>query len=304
MGGDELKLRAWAAAVRLKFLPQGVMPVLLGSAVAWHSKGVFSLINFSLAFIGMALVQFALTMLNDALDFIYGTDASSSGRKNPYSGGSGVLVDGVINPREMLRTVFVFYIIALAIGIYLTLTLGSTLIYIILVGLFISVFYSVKPFRFAYRGLGEVAMLIGYGPVITMGAYFVQTGMVALQPAVAGLVPGLLMWAMIVVNEIPDYEEDRRAKKMNLVVRVGRERGKNVFILSLAVTYLFIAASVAVGVFPLPALLSLLSIPFAYTSASYLRRYYRDKIKVAAANEAMVKVYSSTMILLTVGFLI
>ncbi len=299
-----MKLRAWVDAVRLKFLPQGVLPVLLGSAVAWHAKGVFNPFNFSLAFIGMALVQFALTMLNDALDFLYGTDASGSGKKNPYSGGSGVLVDGVITPREMLTTVLLFYVIALGIGIYLTLTVGSTLIYIILAGLFISVFYSAKPFRFAYRGIGELAMLIGYGPVITLGAYFVQTGEVALEPAIAGLVPGMLMWAMIVVNEIPDYEEDKRARKMNLVVRVGRERGKDVFILSLAVTYLFIAASVAAGFFPAQALLAFLSIPFAYASASYLRRYYRDKIKVAAANEAMVKVYSSTMILLTVGFLI
>lgn len=300
----DLKLRTWVAAVRLKFLPQGVLPVLLGSAVAWHSNGVFNPLYFTLAFFGMALVQFALTMLNDALDFLYGTDASGSGRKNPYSGGSGVLVDGVITPKEMLRTVFIFYVIALGIGIYLTLAVGFTLLYIVLVGLFISVFYSAKPFRFAYRGVGELAMLIGYGPVITLGAYFVQTGELALVPVIAGLVPGMLMWAMIVVNEVPDYEEDKKARKMNLVVRIGRERGKNVFILSLAVIYLFIVASVLVGVFPVNALIALISIPFAYASASYLRKYCRDKIRVAAANEAMVKLYSSTMILLTLGFLL
>jgi 1,4-dihydroxy-2-naphthoate octaprenyltransferase len=292
------------SAVRLKFLPQGVLPVVLGSAVAWHLEGAFNPLYFSLAFVGMALVQFALTMLNDALDFLYGTDASGSGGKNPYSGGSGVLVDGTITPREMLRVVLLFYLIALGIGIYLTLSVGSTLLYIILTGLFISVFYSAKPLRFAYRGIGEVAMLLGYGPVITLGAYFVQTGKLALEPIIAGLVPGMLMWAMIVVNEIPDYEEDRRAGKMNLVVRIGRKKGKEVYILSLVVIYGFIAAAAAVGVFPMGSLLALLSIPFAYSSAAHLSRHYLDKIKVAAANEAMVKVYSSTMVLLTVGFLI
>jgi 1,4-dihydroxy-2-naphthoate octaprenyltransferase len=304
VGVDELKLGAWMAAVRLKFLPQGVLPVLLGSAVAWHSHGVFNPLHFFLAFLGMALVQFALTMLNDALDFLYGTDASGRGGKNPYSGGSGVLVDGIITPRAVLWAVLLFYLIALGIGIYLSLAAGFALFYIILVGLFISVFYSAKPFRFAYRGIGEVAMLLGYGPVITLGAYFVQTGEIALLPAIAGLVPGMLMWAMIVVNELPDYEEDKRAGKMNLVVRLGRRRGRDVFISSLIVVYLFIAVSVLSGFFPVYALLALLSTPFAYYSASHLRRYYRDKIKVAAANEAMVKLYSSMMLLITVGFLI
>ncbi len=299
-----MKLRAWVSAVRLKFLPQGVLPVVLGSAVAWHLKGAFNPAYFALTFIGMALVQFALTMLNDALDYLYGTDASGSGGKNPYSGGSGVLVDGVITPGEMLRVVLLFYIIALGIGIYLTLAVGAKLLYIIAAGLFISVFYSAKPLRFAYRGVGEIAMLLGYGPVITLGAYFVQTGEPAMEPIIAGLVPGMLMWAMIVVNEIPDYEEDKGAGKMNLVVRLGRKRGKDIYVFSLGLVYAFIAASAAAGVLPSGTLLALLSIPFAYSSASHLSRYYLDKIKVAAANEAMVKVYSSTVVLLTVGFLI
>lgn len=299
-----MKLKAWVVAVRLKFLPQGVLPVLLGSAVAWHAKGDFNPLYFLLAFAGMALVQFALTMLNDALDFLYGTDTSGSSGKNPYSGGSGVLVDGIITPGEMLRVVFLFYFIALGIGAYLTLTAGITLIYIILAGLFISIFYSAKPFRFAYRGVGEIAMLLGYGPIITLGAYFVQTGELALQPAIAGLVPGMLMWSMILVNEIPDYEEDKRARKMNLVVRLGRERGKDLFIYSLVFIYVFITAMLAAGIFPLYALITILSAPFAYSSAKHLKKYYLDKIKVAAANEAMVKLYSTAMLLLTAGFLI
>jgi 1,4-dihydroxy-2-naphthoate octaprenyltransferase len=252
----------------------------------------------------MSLVQFALTMLNDTLDYLYGTDASGSEVKNPYSGGSGVLVDGIIKPGEMLAVVALFYLIALGIGVYLSFAVGFTVLYIVFVGFFISIFYSAKPFRFAYRGIGELAMLIGYGPVITLGAYFIQTGELAPLSAIAGLVPGMLMWAMIVVNEIPDYEEDKRAEKRNLVVRVGREKGKDLFILSLAGIYAFIAGSVLAGLFPIYALLAFFSMPFAINSARYLRQYYLDKVRVAAANREMVKVYSSTMLLLTLGFLI
>lgn len=299
-----MKFRAWIAAVRLKFLPQGVLPVLLGSAVAWHSLGVFNPYYFILVFIGMALVQFALTMLNDVLDYLYGTDASSTKIKNPYSGGSGVLVDGTIKPGQMLAAVFLFYLIALAIGVFLGFVVGFTVLYIGFAGFFISIFYSAKPFRFAYRGIGELAMLIGYGPVTTLGAYFIQAGELALLPAVSGLVPGMLMWAMIVVNEIPDYEEDKRTGKRNLVVRVGLERGKDLFILSLAGIYAFITGSALIGLFPTYALLALLSMPFAINSARHSKQHYLDKVKVAAANREMVKVYSSTMLLLTAGFLI
>jgi 1,4-dihydroxy-2-naphthoate octaprenyltransferase len=299
-----LKLRSWIAAVRLKFLPQGVLPVLLGSAVAWHSLGVFNPYYFILAFIGMSLVQSALTMLNDALDYIHGTDTSSTNVKNPFSGGSGVLVDGSIKPREMLTAVAIFYLVALSIGLYLSYTIGFTLLYIILLGFFISIFYSAPPLRFAYTGLGEFAILIGYGPVITMGAYYVQTQALGVQALLAGLVPGIFMWAMIVVNEIPDYEEDKRAQKMNLVVRLGREKGRDAFALSLVAIYLLIVSFVFLGVFPFYALLALLSLPIALKAVRYLRKYYLDKGKVALANREMVKLYSSTMLLFSIGFLI
>lgn len=299
-----MKLKAWIAAIRLKFLPQGVLPVVLGSAVAWHSPGVFNPYYFILAFIGMALVQFALTMLNDTLDYLHGTDASGTKLKNPYSGGSGVLVDGIIKPREMLTVVALFYLVAMVIGLYLSFAVGYTLLYIIFAGFFISIFYSAPPLRFAYTGLGEFAMLIGYGPVITAGAYYVHAQALGVQALLAGLVPGMLMWAMILVNEVPDYEADKRARKMNLVVRIGREKGRDAFAISLGVIYLFIISTVLLGVFPLPALLGLLSLPFAWKAASYLRKYYLDKGKVALANREMVKVYSSTMLLFSLGFLI
>lgn len=278
--------------------------MLLGSAVAWHALGVFNPYYFILAFTGMALVQFALTMLNDALDYLYGTDASGSEEKNPYSGGSGVLVDGVIKPGEMLAVVAVFYLIALGIGVYLSLAVGYGVLYLVLLGFFISIFYSAKPFRFAYTGIGELAMLLGYGPVITLGAYYIQTQELAFLPVIAGLVPGMLMWAMIVVNEIPDYEEDKKAGKRNLVVRLGREKGKDLFTLALVGIYSFIAALVLAGLFPRGALIAFLSAPIAFKAVRYLRQYYLDKVRVAAANREMVKVYSTTMLLLTLGFLI
>ncbi|MFQ6136600.1 MAG: 1,4-dihydroxy-2-naphthoate octaprenyltransferase [Candidatus Hydrothermarchaeales archaeon] len=299
-----MRVRAWIDAFRLKFLPQGVVPVLLGTAIAWSQDNVFYFGYFLLAFFGMMLVQFGLTMLNDWYDFVQGTDTSNTTEKNPYTGGSGVLVDGIIKPNEMITVIAIFYIIAFFIASYFTIAIGPMVMYIALCGFFISIFYSLKPFQFAYRGLGELMMLLGYGPTITLGAYFVQAQRLTWQVFLAGLIPGMLMWAMIIINEIPDYEEDSKANKRNLVVRFGREVGKKLYVGGLSIIYLFIILCVVWGVFPVPALLALLSIPFALKSVRYMRRYYLDVLEMAPANKEMVKVYSSTTLLLILGFLL
>jgi len=299
-----MKLRAWIQAFRLKFLPQGVLPVLLGTAIAYRAKDVFHPGLFLLTFLGMMLVQFALTMLDDWHDYMRGTDRTPTGEKNPYTGGSGVLVDGSISPGEMIGAVILFYTIAFLIGLYLTYLRGLMVLYLMLAGFFISIFYSLKPFQFAYRGLGELMMLLGYGPVITLGAYFVQARELSLLAFLAGLLPGMLMWAMIIVNEIPDYEEDKRTGKRNLVVRFGKEAGVRLYAMGLAVIYLFIAILAFLGVFPSATLIALLSMLYAGRSVKHLKEHYEDKLEVAIANREMVKTYSTTVLLFTIGFLI
>jgi len=299
-----MQLSKWIRAFRLKFLPQGVMPVLLGTAIAWSVDNQFNLGYFLLVFFGMVFVQFGLTMLDDWHDFIRGTDTVGTAEKNPYTGGSGVLVDGTITPTEMITVVTLFYVIAIIIGVYFILVLGPIVMYIVLVGFFISIFYSLKPFQFAYRGLGEFMMLLGYGPTITLGAYFVQAQRLTWQVFLAGLIPGMLMWVMIVINEIPDFDDDRRSDKKNLVVRFGVDVGKSLYVGGLVVIYAFIVLCVVFGVFPATVLMALLSLPFALQSIKYLRRYYNDTLKMALANKEMVKVYSYTMLFLTLGYLL
>jgi 1,4-dihydroxy-2-naphthoate octaprenyltransferase len=289
-------------AFRLQFLPQGVLPVALGSVVAWIERGAFDPGFFILALVGSGCVQIGLTMLNDALDYVYGTDGLTTADKNPFSGGSGVLADGHLQPGEMLVAVTLFYLAAAAIGAYLTWRVGIGVFQMALLGLFLSVFYSVKPLRLAYRGVGELAMLVGYGPTITLGAAYVQTGHFSAAAGLAGLAPGLLMWSMILVNEIPDYLEDVRANKQNLTVRLGPGRARWLYIASLTGVYLFIVAGAAAGVFPMGSLLALGSAPFALRSFRAVQRHYLDPKALAPANEAMVMTYSSTMLLLCAGY--
>ena len=293
----------WVQAARLKFLPQGVLPVFVGGAAAF-ADGDFHPGYLALAFLAAAAVQIGLTMFNDTLDFQYGTDRTTPGAKNPFSGGSGVLASGRIAPSQAMRVIVGLYLFALAVGLYFAIAVGPGSLAIAAVGAAISIIYSAKPFRLAYRGLGELAMLVGYGPVITGWAYYVHSGTLTGDVLLAGLVPGLCMWTMIIINEIPDYAEDRAAGKKNLTYRLGLAGARNLFIGSLAAIYVYSGVLIATGTVPAAAGLVFAGLPLAVAAARSAARYYRDPLRVAEANKYMVMVYSVTNIALTLGFLI
>ena len=292
----------WLQAARLKFLPQGVLPVAIAGAAAF-SQGFFNPLNFVLALFAAAAVQIGLTMFNDTLDFQYGTDRCIPGSKNPFSGGSGVLASGCVQPRQAMTVIVGLYVFAFLCALYFAFSVGIESLYIAGLGAAISIFYSAKPFRLAYRGLGELAMLLGYGPVLTAWAYFVHAGAVSTEILLVGIIPGLCMWTMILINEIPDYAEDRAANKKNLTYRLGTRGAKNLFIASLAAVYIYIGVLIAAGVLPVLASLAFLGVPLAAAAARTAHQHYSDPLKVAKANKYMVLIYALTNAAVALAFL-
>lgn len=299
---EQITFGHWLQAARLKFLPQGIMPVLLAGAVAF-SGDTLQPANLVIALLAAAALQVGLTMFNDTLDFIYGTDRKPTGIKNPFSGGSGVLTSGLIRPRQAFGAILALYSFALLCTIYLSLEVSIVVFWIALTGALISVFYSAKPFRFAYHGIGELTMFLGYGPVVTTWAYYIHSAQITGEILLIGAVPGLLMWTMILINEIPDYEEDRAAGKKNIAYRLGPKNTKNLFIASLAAVYVYLAVLLIAGVLPPLSALAFVGVPLAVAAAVAANRHYRDPIKIATANRFMVYIYSVTTAAVAIGFL-
>jgi 1,4-dihydroxy-2-naphthoate octaprenyltransferase len=148
-----------------------------------------------------------------------------------------------------------------------------------------------------------LSLLVNFGPVICLGAFYVQTKSIEWEPFIISLVPGFLMWSMIVINEIPDYEEDRQAGKLNLVARLGRAPGVILYVAGLVCAYAVILLSAVSGITSFAALLGLLSLPLAYDSVRILRGNYLNRMKMAPANLATIKVHALTLICLIVGYL-
>ena len=294
----------WWKAFRFHFTSASFMPGILGGMIAWTADGKFHPGYFLLVMLGLILNHMALNMTDDYYDFRHLVDVFATDGKNPYTGGSGLLSSGLIQPRRMRQVFVTFYLIAIGMGVFLGVMRGPFILLLLAVGFFCAYFYTAPPIRFGYRGFGELAQLLCFGPGIGIGAYFVQTQRISWEAFWGTLPFGIMLFAMITINEIPDYFEDRRGGKLNLVARFGRETGVWLFIGSVLSAYAVILAGVILGRIPILGLISLLTFPIAYKTISILKAYYQEPMKMAPANLGMICTHNFTAILLALAYFI
>jgi 1,4-dihydroxy-2-naphthoate octaprenyltransferase len=295
---------AWRRALRLYFVLPSILPALLGGVMAWAQGYSLNLLHFALVVIGVTVNHFGLNLVDDVLDYRHAVDLQKGKEKNFFTGGSGVLPEGLLKDTQMLKVASLFFVATAVIGAYLTYACGWPVLALGLFGMASSIFYTTPPIRFGYRGFGELGLLVNFGPVIVMGSYYVQAQTLAIPPLIASLVLGSLMWSMIIINEIPDYETDRRGGKWNLVARFGRRTGAFLYGIGLMMAYSILMIAALVQALSPFVLLSLISLPFAVKSFSVMRRHLKDPLAMAPANLAMIKVHNLTGIAMIVAYII
>src|SRR6186713_3249654 len=188
---------------RLPFLTATIVPVTLGILIA-ASHGFFDPIAALLTIIGACFVQLGLNTANDVFDTMSGADDANV-TPTQFSGGSRVIQYGLVSLRQMATLSTVFYVLAGVIGLILLATHGSTALLVIgVVGFIVSLGYTAPPLKFVYRGLGEIAVALGFGPLMLLGAYVVQTGgALAWEPFVASIPVALFFFKQKTAYEIP-----------------------------------------------------------------------------------------------------
>jgi 1,4-dihydroxy-2-naphthoate octaprenyltransferase len=298
------RLEIWWKVFRFHYTSASFMPGILGGMIAWNTDEKFLPGYFLLVMLGLLLNHLALNMTDDYYDFRHLVDIFATEGKNPYTGGSGLLSSGLIKPKRMRDVFITFYIIAIGIGVLLGIQRGAFILLLLVFGFFCAFFYTAPPIRFGYRGVGELAQLLCFGPAIGIGAYYVQAQRVSWEAFWGTLPFGIMLFSMITINEIPDYFEDRKGGKLNLVARYGRETGVLLFILSLLSAYGAILAGVILRRIPILGLISLLTLPIAYKTISILRTHYQEPIKMAPANLGMICTHNFTAILLIFAYFI
>jgi 1,4-dihydroxy-2-naphthoate octaprenyltransferase len=289
---------------RLPFLTATIVPVTLGILIA-ASHGFFDPIAALLTIIGACFVQLGLNVANDVFDTMSGADDANV-TPTQFSGGSRVIQYGLVSLRQMATLSTVFYVLGGLIGLILLATHGSTALLVIgVVGFIVSLGYTAPPLKFVYRGLGEIAVALGFGPLMLLGAYVVQTGgALAWEPFVASIPVALLVALILYVNEIPDRRGDARAGKRTLPVRFSETAVIAGYNIAVAAAYVVIVAGVVVGVLPIPVLLMLLTIPLALKVSRGLAPNYENPYGLMAIMGTNVQLHLRAGLLLLGAYLI
>ena len=289
---------------RLPFLTATLVPVGLGILIA-ASHGSFDLVAALLTIVGASFVQLGLNVANDVFDTMSGADDANV-TPTQFSGGSRVIQYGLVSLRQMATLSTVFFVLAGAIGLVLLATHGSIELLVIgVVGFVVSLGYTAPPLKFVYRGLGEIAVALGFGPLMLLGAYVVQTGgALAWEPIVASIPIALLVALILYVNEIPDRRSDARAGKRTLPVRFSPRAVISGYNVAVALAHVVLVAGVVLGALPIPALLMLLTIPLARTVSRGLEPNYDNPYGLMAIMGSNVQVHLRAGLLLLAAYAI
>lgn len=209
-------VRSWLLAARPKTLTAAVIPVVLGTVLAWAHSGRVLWIYSILALAGALLIQIATNLINDAIDFEKGTDTVE--RVGPQR----VTASGLIAPRHVKMAAWACFGGATLAGVPLLLRGGLPLLVIGLASIAAGYVYTGGPYPLAYNGLGELFVLVFFGLVAVGGTYYLQVLSYGLAAGVAGLSAGSLANVLLAVNNLRDAEGDARTGKRTLAVRFGR----------------------------------------------------------------------------------
>ncbi len=298
----KMKLKNWVMAVRAPFLTASIVPILLGTAIAWSVTGTPDWGFFLLVLLAGVLMHMGTNVINDYFDSKSGNDEVNREFVRPFSGGSRVIQLGLLTPLEVLAGSLLFFFLSALIGFYLAWARGPLILVLGAIGLISGMFYSGGLFNWAKRGIGELVVGLNFGILMTLGAYYVQTQSFSWLPVIAAVPVSLLIAAVLYINEFPDYTADKQVGKNTLVVRLGRARATVGYTLIMAGVYLSIVVAVATGVLPATALLGLATLPLAIRAIQYARKHHSSSFDLVPANALTITSHLATGLLLTLAF--
>jgi 1,4-dihydroxy-2-naphthoate octaprenyltransferase len=249
-------LNAWLLAIRPRTLPAAAAGVVMGSALAWHD-GFFRLDAALSCLLAALLLQIGSNLANDVFDFERGTDTPE--RLGPLR----VTQAGLLKPAQVKIGMIVVFVLAALFGLYLAWLGGWPVIMIGIAAILAAIAYTGGPFPLGYHGLGDLFVFIFFGLASVAGTYYVQAGFVSAAAWWMTVPPGLIITAILVVNNLRDLENDRKAGKRTLAVILGEQATKTQYLLCMIIAYLILPFAALIGVIPWFSLAAWLSLPIA-----------------------------------------
>ncbi len=302
MPKPEASLKIWIAEMRAPFFTASFVPVILGAVMAWHETHAFDLFYFTLTLIGVLSLHAATNILNDYFDYRSGNDLINQEANRPFDGGSPFIVDGVLRAESVYRFGFGALLLGMGIGFFLSWMRGWLIIPLGLIGVGSAYFYVEPRVKLASRGLGEFLTGFCFGPLVVIGAYYVQAQTISAGALMAGIPVGILITNVLFINQFPDREADLAVGKNHWVVRLGKKKAVRVYVLLASAVYISVALGVLMRILPVFSLITFGTIPISLKGVMVALREYENSPKLRPAQAMTILSHASTGLLLSLSF--
>lgn len=295
------KNKIYIAGTRLPFASASVIPSLLGAVWGWvYRPEKFNFVDATLATLGVLFLHLAANTINDYFDW------DESDRINrfptPFSGGSRFRMEKFLSKKSFLLMSLVLSLFAIFTGIFLVFHGKPLVLFIGGLGALCGFLYSVRPFSFQSRGMGEFLIFFAFGPLITLGMGYAATGQFDIHFFLIGIPSGLATTNILWVNEFPDYEADSISGKRNLVVRLGTAKARFGYISLHLFFFISWFVLLLMKYLPVWSLIVLLSLPLAVKAVRGVWKEHSNPhgIVPAQASTIMFQMISGILLILSI----
>ena len=291
-------ISVWLRVIRIRFLLASVIAVSLGLAINWWHTGNIEIFDAILTMCGVLALHASVDLLNDYWDFKRGIDTTT--QRTKMSGGTGVLPEGLLKPKQVYAAGIIFLIAGAAIGAYFVFTDGIIIGLILAFAVLSVYFYSTKIVDW---GLAEIFIVIK-GTMIVIGTCFIQTTQITESAILGGIVVGILSSFVLFITSFPDHDADKAKGRKTLVINLGKQKACTLFWVFPIIFYSVSIFAIIIGVFPIFCLIILSTIPLVIKFGKKLKQNYEKLDKLLPIMSSTLVFSRVTGILLVAGFLL
>ncbi|NOW04219.1 1,4-dihydroxy-2-naphthoate octaprenyltransferase [Clostridium beijerinckii] len=291
------KIKLFIRASRPFSLTASAIPVVLGGILALKEPN-FNLEYFIFSIIAIVFLQASVNLLNDHDDFINKVDTKES------HSSSGVVVEGLLTLKEVYRSGILLLILGCLIGLFLAYNVGIMILILGIVGALCGYFYTGKPLMLKYRGLGAPLVFIIFGPLMTLGGYYLQMQEFTVQSFLISIPTALLTTAILHANDIRDINHDKKAGIKTLSISIGYKNAQKVYSSLIILSYIYLIIMIVFKYIPYLSLICLLTVPAAIKNINKLRTSGDSSSNIAELDKESGKLQGQFGILLILSILL
>lgn len=247
--------KKWFLVVRPWSFTAAAVPITLGSVIAAY-QGSFDWILFILVLIGGVLIQAGTNVANTYGDYVAGVDTAESTTVTCRE-----LVDNIFKPKQLWMAYMLLFAIAALIGLYFVYLRGVVILALGIVGIVGGYTYTLGPSPYKYKGLGSILVFFLMGPLMSFGAYYVQTGVFNWTSILVAIPIAFLVSGILHSNDLRDMYHDKNAGINTLAIKLGKDGSFRLYNLLNLAAFLSVVVLVATKILPITATLPLLLLP-------------------------------------------